>query len=114
MVVTLMLTLDTGTKCNHKEVNMAYLTDIKLYKTTLTQAEIVHPTKLPAQGADGENTEGRSPVVWPQPRSARGWSRRRCLPGHCVNVWLRLAAPTEPLPPTGFVRAALSKGQKQG
>ena len=64
MVLIIMLTLDTGTKCTHKEVNMAYLTDIKLYKTTLTQAEIVHPTKLPAQGADGENTEGRSPVVW--------------------------------------------------
>ena len=43
---------------------MAYLDDIKLYKTTLTLDEVVTPEDLPAAGNDGENTECRSPVVW--------------------------------------------------
>jgi hypothetical protein len=43
---------------------MAYLDDIKLYKTTLNLDEVVTPEDLPAAGNDGENTEGRSPVVW--------------------------------------------------
>ncbi len=43
---------------------MAYIDDIKLYKTDLELGEVVHPAQLPSQGADGENTEGRPPVVW--------------------------------------------------
>ena len=43
---------------------MAYIDDIKLYKTDLELSEVVHPAQLPSQGADGENTEGRPPVVW--------------------------------------------------
>lgn len=43
---------------------MAYIDDIKLYKTTLDLSNIVTPEDLPAQGNDGETTEGRAPVVW--------------------------------------------------